>query len=250
MRVSRNILAGWPLGGGGRPYSMKVATCAGKFSNKKNPHATDPNSLLLFPSFFLARFSHARTHTHTPSGAAEEKKCCAHTTHTRTNFPSNFVPSKRKFDVFFPSIFRALENSIRAENPILSSRTQLSLWNCQSTSKESRDARQQNREISPFANSFFFRTLTPLTALNSNSKLAGELMCVTDGDGTHCKSRQGCQCLLRRRAVFVAVFPVRQGRFSFKLLKSPRLFDSNDVFVFIMPDSEFTHVRFNKITPH
>lgn len=64
-------------------------------NEKKNPHATDPNSLLLFRSFFFARFSHARTHP----GAAEEKKCCAHT-HTRTNFSSNF---EEKISTFFPT---------------------------------------------------------------------------------------------------------------------------------------------------
>lgn len=84
-------------------------------NEKKNPHATDPNSLLLFRSFFFARFSHAHTHGH--SGAAEEKKCCAHT-HTHAQI---FRPTLKRKIRLFSRLFRKLENPIR-ENRLYSAR--------------------------------------------------------------------------------------------------------------------------------
>lgn len=68
------------------------------------------------------------------------------------------------------------------------------------------------------------------------------------------KQEDSCRELtsFRRRAAFCCCFsnPFRQGRFSFNLLKFSLLFDSNDVFVFIIHNSEFVHIRFNKIAPH
>lgn len=106
--------------------------CREIFEQKKS--ARDRPQFSSSLSFLLLGTIFTRTHTYTHPPVLLKRKSVARTPHTHAQiFPSNFVPSKRKFDVFFPSIFRKLENSIRAENPILSSRTQLSLWNCQST---------------------------------------------------------------------------------------------------------------------
>lgn len=71
-----------------------------KITNKKS--ARDRPEFSSSLSFLLLGTIFTRTHTHTPSGAAEEKKCCAHT-HTRTNFSSNFEEKIRLFPVSFES---------------------------------------------------------------------------------------------------------------------------------------------------
>lgn len=110
-----------------------------EITNEKKKSARDRPEFSSSLSFLLLRTIFTRTHTHL--GAAEEKKCCAHT-HTHAQI---FRPTlKRKFRPF-SRLFRKLENPIR-ENRLYSTRLfKLSLQTV--NRKESRDE-EKNREIS------------------------------------------------------------------------------------------------------
>lgn len=145
------------------PYSIKV----GPPVRVPSKIRTRPTRIILFfPAFFFAQFSHARSTTHTHTPTVLKRKSVAHT-HTCSNFSSNFVPSKKiplfSFQKRRKTTFPASLNAYPAGTVTGNSQTDY----CVSLGEPFGVTKKPNREISPFANSFFFHTRTAAAAAAS-----------------------------------------------------------------------------------
>lgn len=99
-----------------------------EITNEKKKSARDRPEFSSSLSFLLLRTVFTRTHTHGHSGAAEEKKCCAHT-HTHAQI---FRPTlKRKFRPF-SRLFRKVGKPYSRKPTLFRPSLQTVTVNCQS----------------------------------------------------------------------------------------------------------------------